>query len=432
MDQLRFTKLAATLMLAITFVLSGLLVRAAGTGDVSAFVRWGSLGQEYGLVQGYKVMVDRWPETVLGGNWSAGGGEYPPLGFAWLYLLSNLADAIFGGPHYAAFKIAVLAFSFISTGMIWLLSGSVALAAAYQAATILSAPGLGYMDVVPAPFLIGALWAIRKDRPVPGFVLFLLSILLKWQSLIIAPFLLLHMLEISDLRSIGRAFVKPVTWQLGAAFLITVLCVGAVFGASPLRAFHWGLLHPYLSGNALNIPWVATFVVRLLFSPDFAIGKELPLITWPQPYLLPFRLIFFALFILIVLRFVRVERTFTNCLLFSVLGVVTYGVWNSAVHENHWFVALVPAFILVVEAKDCPARWISILVAVMLNVNLFVFYGIAGQEVVSRAVGIDLSVILALIYGAIWLLLLSYAWSIRPVTAPLLFPMKRRAARAEL
>jgi hypothetical protein len=426
MDQGQLKHLAAALVLTITLVISTLLVRAAGAGDLFAFLRWGSLGQEYGLVQGYKVMVDRWPESILGGNWSAGGGDYPPLGFAWLYLLSNLADTVLGGHHYMALKTALLGFSFISTGMIWLVSGNVALAAAYQAATILSSTGLGYTDVVMAPFLIGALWAIQKGRPVLGFILFLISILFKWTPLVIAPFLLLHVLDISDFRSIGRALIKPLTWQLCAAFLIAVLCVGAIFGASPVQAFHLSLLQPYLSGNALNLPWAATFVARLLFYPDFGIGKELPIIVWPPAYLLPFRLIFFAFFGLIVLRFLRVERTFANCLLFSTVGALTYGVWNSAVHENHWFIALVPAFFLVIEANDSSARWISILVAVMLNVNLFIFYGIVGKEVISRVVGFDLSVILALLYGAIWFLVVSYAWSIAPARPPLFFPATRR------
>jgi hypothetical protein len=63
----------------------------------------------------------------------------------------------------------------------------------------------------------------------------------------------------------------------------------------------------------------------------------------------------------------------------------------------------------------------------MLNVNLFVFYGITGQEVIARTVGIDLSVILALLFGAIWLLLFFYGWSIGPVHAPQPVLLKGRA-----
>lgn len=410
----QFDKLAAGLLLAMAVLLSALLLRADGTSDVGMFLIWGALGQQHGLVGGYNVMVDHWPDTVLQGIRSAGGGEYPPLGFAWLYLVSALADLI-GISHFLAFKIAVLIFGCVSTAMIGLVSRSIALAAAFHAAIILNAAGLGYMDVVFAPCLIGALWAIRDNRPVLGFILLLSSILLKWQPLIIAPFLLLHMLKISDLRSIGRVFREPLTWRLAATLLAVVVGIGAVFHDLPLRAFAWALHHPFLSGNTLNVPWVVTFLAQVIAAPDSALATEVNYVVWPPLHLLPFKLLFFALYAGILLRFVQVERSFANCLLFSVLGVLTYGIWNAAVHENHWFTALVPAFVLAAEARTGTARWIAALVAAMLNVNLFVFYGVTGQPLMSRVVGIDLSVILALLFAAAWLGLLLYAWSVRPV-----------------
>jgi hypothetical protein len=408
----RFDEPAAILLLAITLVLTVLLIRAAGTSDVGMFLIWGSLGQQHGLVDGYKAMVDHWPDTVIGGNTAAGGGEYPPLGFAWLYLVCQLADLI-AISHFLAFKIALLVFSFASTGMMWLLFRDVALAATFQAATMLSF-SLGYMDVVPAPFLTGALWAIGNERPVLGFVLLLASILLKWQPLIIVPFLLIHMLRISDFRSLGRALVAPLAWQLLGVLLVTVACVWTVFGEQPLRAFLWALKHPFLSGNTLNIAWLATYVWQLLYTPGFAPGDQFSYVVLTPGELLPYKLVFFLFFIIIMLRFIRVERTFGNCLLFAALGVVTYGVWNSAVHENHWFIALVPAMMLAGYAKDSASRWIAILIAVMFNVNLFVFYGITGDPVIARTIGVDLTLVLALIFTAIWGLLFWYAWSVPP------------------
>lgn len=410
MAESRFEKSAASLVLAMVLVLSVMLLWAPGTSDVEMFLIWGSLGQQHGLVGGYQVMVDHWPDTVLGGDRLAGGGEYPPLGFAWLYVVCQLADLV-GTSHFLMFKLGLLAFSFVSTGMLWLMFRSIALAAAFQGAIMLSAAGLGYTDVVPAPFIIGALWAFRDDRPVLGFVLLLTSVLLKWQPLIIAPFLLLYMLEISDLRSIATAACRPTTWLLGAVIGVIVLSVFVVFGAAPLSAFLWALRHPFLSANALNVAWLATFLGELLYSPQLAAGSDVAYVVLPPPYLLPFKLIFFILFAVVVLRFIRTERTFSNCLLFSILGVVTYGVWNSAVHENHWFIALVPAFILAGDARTPAARWIAVLVGVMFNVNLFVFYGITGQPVIARTVGIDLSVALSLVFVAIWFVLLRHAWS---------------------
>ena len=411
----RFKTEAAGLLLAVAMVLTLLLVRSAGTEDVEAFLAWAKLAQQHGLVNGYRVMVDRWPETYLGHHWELRGGEYPPLGFAWFYLVVTLADII-GVSHLLMFKAAILVFSFASTLTVWLFSRSLPLAAAFQGATMLIATGLGYTDVVTAPFLIGALWAVREDRPVLGYVLFIIGVLIKWQLLLITPFLLLHVLQLTDWRSVGRALTQPRFWQLTGVTAGAILGIGAIFGDSPLVAFLYALRHPFLSGNALNLPWIATLFVRILHSPSFSLSDELTYVELSMPMLLPFKLVFFGLLAWILQQFLRVERSFANSLLFSVLGVVTYGVWNSAVHENHWFVALVPAFLLVGTVRDEATRWVCLVVAVMLNVNLFVFYGITGEEVISRSVGIDLSVVLALLYLAMWLSLVRYVWSIRPIS----------------
>jgi hypothetical protein len=329
-----------------------------------------------------------------------------------------LAD-IAGMSHFLAYKCGLLLFGFLSTGMIWLLYRNMALTAAFHTATILCTSGLGYMDIVPVPFLIGALWAIRDERPVTGMLLFLVSSLLKWQPLILAPFLLVHMLNINDPFAIFQAFTRRLTWRLIVSVLAVAVCLAAAFGTLPARAFLWALHHPFLSGNALNVAWIATFLTRLFASPDFAFSGEVSYLTLPAVYLMPFKLVFFALFGLVLLRFIRVERDFVNLLVFSILGVLTYGIWNSAVHENHWFVAMVAAFMLAGESRSAPAFWIAILVSVMLNVNLFVFYGITGSEVIARDVGIDLSVILSLLFVAIWFLLVRYGLSLPLARRPI-------------
>jgi len=246
-----------------------------------------------------------------------------------------------------------------------------------------------------------------------GYILFVIGVLIKWQLLLITPFLLPHVLRVSDWSSVKQALTRPSFWQLASVTVGAILGVGAIFGDAPLHAFLYALRHPFLSGTALNVPWIATLFVRIVQSPDFSIGDELNYVELPLPMLLPFKLVFFGLLAWILRRFLHVERSFDNCLLFSVLGVVTYGIWNSAVHENHWFVALVPAFLLAGTVSGAAARWVCLLIAAMLNVNLFVFYGVTGQEVISRSVGIDLSVVLALLYMAMWLSLLRCVWAVR-------------------
>jgi hypothetical protein len=63
------------------------------------------------------------------------------------------------------------------------------------------------------------------------------SALIKWQALLITPFLLVHVLNISDWRSIGQAFRRPLLWKLAAVTVIAVLAVGIPFGDRLLRAF---------------------------------------------------------------------------------------------------------------------------------------------------------------------------------------------------
>ena len=426
-EDAHFERHAAGLLLAVAIIITLLLVWAPGTGDVQVFLRWQALAQQYGVVDGYRAMVDRWPETVLQRHGEAGGGEYPPLGFTWLFAIAKLADVV-GVSHFAMFKAAILVCSFTTTLMVWLFCRSLPLAAAYQGATILVTTGLGYMDTVAAPFLIGSLWAVGKERRVWGITLFIVGSLIKWQLLLLGPFLLLHVLEISHWRSARQALRRPLFWQLLAITAIALLLTGAIFGSSPLRAFLYALQHPFLSGDALNIPWIATLLFHLLSSPGFSIGDEVLHVYAPMSLLLPFKLVFFVLLICILLRYLRIERSFANLLLFSTLGVVTYGVWNSAVHENHWFVALIPAFLFAGMTGRSSARWMCLLVSVMLNANLFVFYGITGQQLIERNVGVDLSVVLATLYAAMWLIMMRYAWSVRARSAsgpadlhPLLF-----------
>ena len=409
LDRVRFNKQAAVLLLAITLLLSLLLLRAEGTSDVGMFLIWGALGHEHGVLDGYRIMVENWPETVLGGNRAAGGGEYPPLGFAWLTMVRSMSDGL-GLSPLLGYKINLLACSFVSTGLILLMSRSLVLTAAFHAATILSVSGLGYMDIVAAPAVIGALWAMREDRPVLGFTLLIFGILIKWQFLIIAPVLLVHMLNIRSMRDLLAMLGGKLFWRLVGTSAVIGGGTAAIFGLLPVQALLLALRHPFLSGTTMNVPWIATFLWRVFFDPDFVIAGEVDFLLVPPGALLPFKIMFFALFALIMLRFIRADRNFRTCLYTAILVVLTYAVWNSAVHENHWFVALIPAFFMAAHSPATFDNWVALWAAILLNVNLFVFYGITGIELLPRHVGIDLSVVASVLFLAVWWLLMVPGW----------------------
>jgi hypothetical protein len=193
---------------------------------------------------------------------------------------------------------------------------------------------------------------------------------------------------------------------------VTIALLGVVFGLDPERSLWHNMNHPFLSGNALNLPWVGEFFYTLLSSSSLSRQDELQALIPRSTYLLPFKIIFWIVFATVVILAIRAEKTFKNCLLFSIVGLVTYVIWNSGVHENHLFVAVILAYMLMLHQRTREHWAIVTVLAVMFNVNMFVFYGVTGTKLQSPVVGVDLSGVLAMLYAVAWLLLVMYAWEV--------------------
>jgi hypothetical protein len=311
-----------------------------------------------------------------------------------------------------SFKVVILTFQLLSTGVILLLSGSYWVAAAFNASLLLCGVGLGYMDVCVAPFLILAFWAFKSRRDVLGTAMFLIACLTKWQPLILAPFIGVYLFEISSLRSCLNAIRRRLFWELIILVAVTLALVSRVFGLAPARALRNAMSDPFLSGNALNLPWIAGFFYKLLFPTAFVSKTELFPSQPGSMYLLLFKIFFAIIFIIILIRAMHVEKRFEYCILFSILGFVTYAIWNSGVHENHLFVPVILAYMLMMLKYTSESWAITAVIAAMLNINLFIFYGVTGTQLQSRVVGIDLSVVLAMLYIVVWLVLGAYAWGV--------------------
>jgi hypothetical protein len=139
-------------------------------------------------------------------------------------------------------------------------------------------------------------------------------------------------------------------------------------------------------------------------------------------YLLPIKVMFAIVFGAVIVRMIQSDKSFQNCLLFSIIGFVSYLIWNTGVHENHWFSAVVVAFMLMLHTRTREHWAIVTILVVMANINLFVFYGITGTELESRVLGLDLSIVLAILYAVAWLFLAMYAWQAAP---PRMVPRER-------
>lgn len=375
-------------------VLAVLLLEAPGTGDVSVWMDWMRLTYEQPFVPAYTQIAD----------------YYPPGTLIVLHSVDLLSEALDIGTFFF-FKVSLLFFLLLTSAIFFRFARNIVLTLLLQLALTLNSVALGYLDIYIAPLLLLSLYALHKRKFVTGGVLYAASFLIKWQPLVIAPFLILYAVNITDLRDIKKIDFKPIAQLLIPIILIVAITLG-IFGAAFPEALNTAMEDPYegfLSGYALNFNWILTYLLQLT-QPDtygeveygfiFEIEVRDPAVTTP-----PF-LVFVVLYGLALFRFFTSEKTFENLILFSLAGYLSYFVFNTGVHENHLFMAVILTAVLMHLNKD---RYLSTFVvwALVFNINMFVFYGIdgTGPEYSRIVYGNDPTVFLSVVNVLIFLLL---------------------------
>src|SRR4051812_26890376 len=152
----------AWMLLAISCLISLIFFDCPGSGDVRAYwLPWVEKIGRVGLIPSYALAES----------------DYPPLSFAALYLTHLLSPSL---GAFAALKVTIFGFQLLSTAMILLMLRNVWLAVAFNTAVMLSGISLGYIDIFFAPTVIGAVWALRANRPLLSAFLLGVTCLIKW------------------------------------------------------------------------------------------------------------------------------------------------------------------------------------------------------------------------------------------------------------
>jgi Gpi18-like mannosyltransferase len=381
-------------ILALEILFSLILLHSPGTVDVIFAGRWIDGLLKNGLINGYRV----------------NGGDYPPLLSIILISVTKIGAA-FSLNIFLSFKIS-LAIAFLCTTLCfwgWTLDG--ALTGLLAFAIYLNAIGLGYTDTYFAPSLIVSLWALQQKKIALFSVLFAISCLIKWQPIIIAPFLVLHALStpVGDAQSLRSVAVRR-WFQLGVPSLVVVLGTVAAFGLGPIAAaLNRALHHDFLSGNALNFNWLVTWFLRAFYADHYgAIRNGIvnlihidPSVGWARTIKLIFILTYLGAF----WRLIKVRASFSGAIECCLVGYLSYFIFNIGVHENHLFLAAILAVIAAASAPD--ARLRAVLIVGISNLNLITFYGFTGAGLsFTRVVGVDVSII----FSAVNVLLFLFFW----------------------
>ena len=367
----------------LTTICAVLLLNAPGTDDVKTLQTWSHIIARHGPVEGY----------------IQSGADYPPLGVLLIAGAVQRAEAQ-GAAGSVGIKGLILLFLLLTSLVFYALTRNLPVTTLLQAAFLVNSTALGYVDVLFAPVLLLALAALEARRFAWATTLFLLACLLKWQVIIIAPFLLLYVLGIRRL-----ADWRAIPWRglIGGVAVPALALMGGtvlLFREGVVLSFWYALTKStYLSGTALNLGWVVTYLLHVAdpatYGPLTA-GQSAIITTENAAIVGPLKLLFAGVFGGILVWFFTRPKTFANLLLFATLGYLAYFTFNTGVHENHLFLAVL---LLALLAHRHPAYLLPLAVwAALLNINMIVFYGLDGRGLSFSPVvgGLDMTLPLAL------------------------------------
>lgn len=359
---------------ALGVLLAAVFLNAPGSSDMDIWMAWQRRVLRFGLVEGYERQA----------------ADYPPLSFVLLWLSGKLSGAV-DITMRLGIKLFLFVFLLATVAVVHAWRREAKLTAALLWLAVPSSVALGYLDVWYAPLLLGAVWALSAGRTSLGVLLFACACAVKWQPLVLAPFLLVHLVRHGHLASAGKA-----ARVLAPSLALVAGCL-VVFGPEVFRAFGRALLHPNLSAQALNFHWVVTYLLRVLHPEAF--GDLWDGVVWrlrpgSAVALWAMRLPFVVFYLSTLWVFARRARPVEELLSLSFVGYVSYFIFATGVHENHLFPACLIALAL---AGLQPGRLGAYLLwTTVANINIYFYYGVDGVEPTWRRVlGIDLSVLLA-------------------------------------
>ncbi len=383
-----------TLVIMLLVLVALIPLHSGGTVDVSSWLGWIEGIKRDGLILGYI------------------NGEliYPPLTWAILQGVAIASDML-NIEMFLALKWSLVFFLLLTSAIFLLWTRNLMLTALFHFSLVISSVGLGYLDIWLSPTILLAFWALKEKKLALFAIFFTISCLIKWQPAIMGPFLAVYLFMANDL-SQWKTSLKVILGKVALPAGLTAAVIVLPFGPSVWAAFQNSMGHTGLTGNALNYNWVLTYYLHLTQPDRFGAITDgmihyIDILDWaPADWMIPgISRILFAFFYLSALAvFIKRLKSFYDLLRFTIIGYLAYVTFNIGVHENHFYLA---AFLMFVVCWINPAdRYITMILAFIANINLFMFYGINGGFPYNRLIGMmDITLPLAL-FNVIFFVLL--------------------------
>ena len=268
-------------------------------------------------------------------------------------------------------------------------------------AVYLAAPVLGYQDPIFALLGLAAVLTLMSGRHVAGAAFVAASALVKPQGVLLLPVAAAVLLREARPRVIALAGAAG----LGAAALILLPWWSAGHLFSALDGFRRPLAQGTLAPLGLNVWWIAGYAMRWAQTGPWPLAEIVPIDAFQawagfDPRLVS-RAVLVAATLVNIAMLLRAPREDRRMIpLAVILQVHLYALLGTSVHENHTFLAVALAPLLVGAWPH--ARGLLAGTSAFLFASLYLAAGFgrrittqASLQSLRAAFGLDLSVIVA-------------------------------------
>jgi hypothetical protein len=348
----------------VTLFMIVIYFQSPGTGDVRIWTRWLINSINHGFSHGYAL----------------NRADYPPLSSAITYAFYKLPTI--EGDLFSAIKLSISVFLILSVFIYYKISENILLTALLLVALFLNSILLAYTDIYYAGYLLLAIWLLKQTNKQTNFlivfsILFTLTFLIKWQPLILAPFIGLYIIkqQIGHKPKIGLMNIaKPILFSLA-----TIAAITQIYDPQDiLLAFQKALNRDYLSANALNLNWLITAYLKITNPEIYGLPKD-GIITWIKisgEIKDNLKLLFWVIYLGAIISYIFSKHDYETFLKFAGFGSMAYFTFNFGVHENHMYLTVLVYSLLVLVNPSHLKDYVYIIIS--NNINLYLFYGFHG------------------------------------------------------
>lgn len=277
---------------------------------------------------------------------------------------------------------------------------------------IIQTQGLADLNVYILPPLFAAIVALKRKKYFLSGVILGITISIKWQPVILIPLFGATLFNFD--RNIKVALKRSLLFLFGflpipmIAWYLVLIQPGGL--AAIQRSFDY-LFHgaPMLSGQALNLNWIATYLIHI-FQPEKdvslahlgGLNRQIP--TGIAPTVLQGYLFLFVGFMILLRYWLFQKKDLARFLSAAVMIFFSHHILNKSAYEKHLFYTVALMLFLYLIRPTRGNRNLVILFDIMTIMNLVFFYGFTGDKWFNRLFfGVDLTVIFAAYYVVIFI-----------------------------